>query len=237
MGTWNLKSAIGALAVSVCAHALLLCAACALLRGAGDVARAEADELPRLDVTSVDLSFSEEESEAAPPSVSQPGAPEAPPPPPEVSPPEIAAPLPITAPEEEAPTAEREVEEVRATELRPKDLEAPEPPPRTAAASAPSAPAPQQARVDAPPSPRRTIRPRYPEGARRRGEQGDVTLELEVDVHGIVVGVKVVAGCGFAELEQAAVSAVRKALFRPARRADKPVSSRARLTLTFRLKD
>ena len=100
-----------------------------------------------------------------------------------------------------------------------------------------AAPAPVQARVDAPPAPRRKICPKYPVEARRRGEEGDVTVELAVDARGRVTDVKVVASCGFAALERAAVAAARNATFRPAKRGHKAVPAVARLTLTFRLRD
>ena len=100
-----------------------------------------------------------------------------------------------------------------------------------------AAPAPVQARVDAPPAPRRKICPKYPVEARRRGEEGDVTVELAVDARGRVTDVKVVASCGFAALERAAVAAARNATFRPAKRGHKAVPALARLTLTFRLRD
>ena len=105
--------------------------------------------------------------------------------------------------------------------------------------AAPAAPAPSQARVavDKPPSPRRRIKPEYPKGARQRGEEGDVTLELDVSADGMVDDVRIVASCGFAELEQAAMQAVKRARFVPARRGSANVQSTARLTLTFRLKD
>ena len=97
--------------------------------------------------------------------------------------------------------------------------------------------APQQAHVDAPPSPRRTIRPKYPEGARRRHEEGAVTLDISVDANGAVVGVEVVEPGLFAELRDAAVKAVRAVRFKPATAGDKPVPAKVRLTLDFRLKD
>ena len=97
--------------------------------------------------------------------------------------------------------------------------------------------APRQARIDAPPRPKKTIRPHYPDGARRRGEQGDVVLEIRVEEDGSVGDVKVVTPSGFGELDDAAVRAVRAARFTPARSGDAAVASTARLTLTFRLKD
>ena len=105
-----------------------------------------------------------------------------------------------------------------------------EPPPR------PPAVAPRQARVDAPPSPRKSIKPDYPKGARQRGEQGDVTLELHVTASGTVGDVTVVSASGYPELDEAAVRAVRAARFTPAKRGRQSVASMARITLTFRLK-
>ncbi len=242
--------------MSVALHAALVGTAVSFLARSSEEEKQAADELPQLDITSVDLSFAEEENEQAVPSLSQPVAvsPDPPPPPPPQA--SLPEPPPLVVPSEPDLVTIQMTEEVRPTELKPRDLEAPESPleleqtepppeqkpqPRATATSAPqpSSPvaAPTQARVDAPPAPRRSIKPKYPEGARKRGEQGDVTLELEVDIHGVVIGVKVTGGCGFAELEQAAMAAARKALFRPAKRDKKPVSSRARLTLSFRLKD
>ena len=96
--------------------------------------------------------------------------------------------------------------------------------------------APRQARLDAPPKPKRNIRPDYPKGARQRGEQGDVILEIRVNAEGTVDDVKVVTSSGFAELDEAAVKAARAAKFSPARSGHVPVASTARLKLQFKLK-
>ena len=93
-----------------------------------------------------------------------------------------------------------------------------------------------QARVDAPPRPRRTIKPEYPKGARQRGEQGNVVLEIEIGADGVCVAARVAVSCGFAELDAAAVKAALTARFVPAKVGDSPVASFARLTLSFRLK-
>ncbi len=240
------RFALGLIA-SVAVHAALIVVSVVFLARSSAEEQQAADELPQLDITSVDLSFAEEEDGQAAPSLSQPAvaAPETPPPPPPQT--RLPEPPPLVVPPEPNLVSVQKVDDVRPTDLRPRDVDVPEsqpeperpepPPPQPEPQPARTAVAPKQARVDAPPAPRRTIKPKYPEGARKRGEQGDVTLELEVDVHGIVVGVKVTGGCGFAELEQAAIAAARKALFRPAKRDKKPVSARARLTLSFRLKD
>ena len=99
-----------------------------------------------------------------------------------------------------------------------------------------SQPAPRQARLDAPPHPKRNIRPDYPKGARQRGEQGDVILEIRVNAEGTVDDVRVATSSGFAELDEAAIRAAKAAKFSPARSGHDPVASTARLKLQFKLK-
>lgn len=110
--------------------------------------------------------------------------------------------------------------------------------PRIDEASAPpeGRAAAEQARIEAPPRPLKTIRPVYPRGARRRGEQGDVALEIRVDEAGGVGGVSIASSSGFAELDAAAAAAVRVARFEPARSGGMGVASTARLLLSFRLR-
>ena len=96
-------------------------------------------------------------------------------------------------------------------------------------------PAPKQARVDAPPRPLKTIRPDYPEGARQRNEEGDVTLELTISARGRVDSVTVVKSCGFAELDAAAVRAAQRTRFTPAKSGSMAVAATARLTIAFKL--
>ena len=75
-----------------------------------------------------------------------------------------------------------------------------------------------------------------PKGARQRGEQGDVVLEIRVNAAGIVDRVDVVSPSSFPELDEAAVRAARAARFTPAKSGGAPVASTARLMLTFKLK-
>ena len=96
--------------------------------------------------------------------------------------------------------------------------------------------APRQARLDAPPKPKRNIKPEYPKGARQRGEQGDVVLEIRVNAAGAVDAVKVVGPSGYPELDEAAVRAAKAAKFSPARSGRESVASTARLKLQFKLK-
>lgn len=112
------------------------------------------------------------------------------------------------------------------------------PPPPVPAPPVPQIPqkAPVQGAVDAPPRPRQTIRPRYPQSARRRGEEGDVVLSLHVTSLGRVDRVDVLSSSGFPDLDKAAVKAAQEARFTPARSGRKSVDATARLTLTFRLR-
>ena len=180
-----------------------------------------------LDLSSVDLSFAEDEDETAAVSPTMPATPEVEPPKPrEEKPPEaerVEDPLPPdpAAPKLAEPEPERE------------QMETPNIPP-----PAPPAPAvaPKQAKIDAPPKPHKTIKPDYPKGARQRGEQGEVILEIRVNAEGIVDRVDVVSSCGFPELDEAAVRAARTARFTPAKYGGSPVASTARLKLDFKLK-
>lgn len=255
------------LLIAVMLHAGLLLGVQMVIRAvAGAEDTPTVDVPPQLEIADMEFSSDEEDVESAVARVvSTASAPEERPIPPLLVPRELEPP-PLLQSQEAPISIEKREAEIRETDLHPQDLEAPETPKEdypvveapvvekpliekpaekepvavpamSQEMSVPSAPAPRQARVDAPPSPRKKIRPQYPKGARERKEQGDVTLELSVDAHGVVMDVKVVASCGFAELEQAALAAARRALFRPAKRGSESVPSVARLTLSFKLRE
>ena len=179
-----------------------------------------------LDLSSVELSFSDEKLENPTTVATLPPAARH----------EVPAPKPIELPPEVRPE--------KALPPDPSDYKFPEPkvetkiqPPQPSQTPQPSQPSSlSQARVDAPPRPRRAIRPEYPKGARLRGEQGNVILEIEIGADGVCVAAKVAVSCGFAELDAAAVKAALAARFVPAKAGNSPVSSVARLTLSFPLK-
>ena len=211
-----------AIIASVVAHGLVAVGIVAYMKYApGPTA------IATLDLSSVDLSFAEDEDETAAVSPTMPAMPELEPPKPrEENPPEAERaedPLPPdpTAPKLAEPELERE------------QMETPNIPP-----PAPPAPAvaPKQAKIDAPPKPHKAIKPDYPKGARQRGEQGEVILEIRVNAAGIVDRVDIVSSCGFSELDEAAVRAARTARFTPAKSGGSAVASTARLKLDFKLK-
>lgn len=186
-------------------------------------------ETVRLDLSKMDFSISKEDNDTMP---------------------ESTTPLPQTPARKTPPrpTAEQPAEPPPAPSAtaRPDNPKSPEPeeshdapemtmPP--AQPTPPVTPAPKQARIDAPPCPRSSIRPEYPAGARARGEQGEVTLEIAVDAEGGVSEVRVVSSSGFSALDDAATKAVRRATFLPATSEGHPVNGRVRLTLDFRLRN
>lgn len=218
-----------------------------------------------LDIGAVELSFAEKEKDempiapmppSPPPSAAEPEPPPVshqPPPPPLLdddglvaTPPEVAQrPLP-EAPEPEVKFDVLEVKEVpeKKAETEKKPENKPEKKPdaekkleSNAEAMPQSAPreAPKQARVDVQPRSKKKIKPVYPDGARRRGEEGDVVVEISVDERGDVADVRVVASSGFKDLDEAARKAAKSAKFIPARHGTRPVASVGRLTISFKL--
>ena len=111
-----------------------------------------------------------------------------------------------------------------------------EPPPPAPAPDAPAVAEAERSAIAVPPSALNTIAPVYPRSARRKGREGDVTLELSVTAEGTVSGVAVVATSGFADLDRAAVDAARAARFAPATEDSRPVEGRVRLSFEFKLK-
>ena len=223
-----IRSIVLAISVSLLIHGLVAAALIAYFEYAP-----RPDVLATLDLSSVELSFAEtvEETAAVAPmpavaAESRPPKPKVDEPPPEAK---LEKPLPPDAGEIKFPEPKEDV--------RLKTDDAKEESRETDDAKAVSAPAaPRQARLDAPPKPRRNIRPDYPKGARQRGEQGDVILEIRVNASGAVDDVKVAVSSGFAELDEAAVRAAKAAKFSPARSGRDAVASTARLKLQFKLK-
>ena len=77
------------------------------------------------------------------------------------------------------------------------------------------------------------VKPRYPESARRAGFQGVTRLRVHVLESGRVGEVMVDQSAGFRDLDLAAMDAVRKWRFEPARRGKEPVSVWVMLPVKF----
>jgi periplasmic protein TonB len=79
------------------------------------------------------------------------------------------------------------------------------------------------------------VKPRYPDSAKRAGAQGVTTLKVRVLETGRVSEVLVEQSAGFRDLDIAAMDAVKKWLFEPARRGKDAVSVWVMLPVKFEL--
>lgn len=79
------------------------------------------------------------------------------------------------------------------------------------------------------------VKPRYPESARRAGFQGVTRLRVHVLESGRVGEVMIDQSAGFRDLDVAAMDAVKKWRFEPARRGKEPVSVWVMLPVKFEL--
>ncbi len=79
------------------------------------------------------------------------------------------------------------------------------------------------------------VLPRYPESARRQGFEGITELKVQILSDGSVGQVIVARSAGHPELDDAAVQAVRRWRFEPARRGDVPVAVWAMIPIRFHL--
>lgn len=77
--------------------------------------------------------------------------------------------------------------------------------------------------------------PRYPVLARQRKEQGRLALRVMVDAGGGVTGLSIVASSGSRLLDEAAIDAVKRWRFRPARRNDSAIPGVVEVPILFRL--
>jgi TonB family protein len=79
--------------------------------------------------------------------------------------------------------------------------------------------------------------PEYPDDSRIHGEEGVVTLSVAVDRYGRGLGVEVVRSSGYGRLDRAAIDALEKARFLPAKERGEPVPSVKKIAVRFSLKD
>lgn len=193
------------------------------------------DKIAKLDVSSVELSLSEDESETAAPNDTMPTIKE------EarsivekvVSPVFENGDIEIAGtPPEIAPLVMSEVEVVVTPKMEtPKPLE-------TVAKSEQNnvSQAPQQARIEAKQNPKRPIKPKYPDLARERGEQGAIRLKLGINAKGLVENIEILSSTGFKLLDEAAIKAVKAAKFIPAQIEGEAVFSTSEIKLEFKLR-
>jgi periplasmic protein TonB len=194
----------------------------------GDIAPMEVRMVPAEAPAQIEIEI--EEAEPPPPVEMKPPPPDlaaiVEPPPPDLPPPEfplakIDLPPPDEPPPPNIPPPEKKVE----PKPKPPEPKPVQRKPQPARPAAPVEPGPQQAAPAAPAAPR-TVQasqlgwlvqpnPAYPARSRRAGEQGTATIRVLVDVTGRPAQVSLASSSGHADLDQAALSAVRAAQFRP----------------------
>ncbi len=81
----------------------------------------------------------------------------------------------------------------------------------------------------------RGVQPLYPAAARRLNEYGSVIVRVRVGADGHPELVEVATSSGYARLDDAAISAVKRWVFAPAQTAVGPIVSWVTFTVTFRL--
>jgi protein TonB len=91
--------------------------------------------------------------------------------------------------------------------------------------------------VSAKPRYRSNPTPAYPIPSKRRREEGVVLLNVQVSADGTPAAVSLNRSCGHPLLDRAALEAVRRWTFEPARAADLPVSSLVVIPVRFSLDD
>lgn len=115
-----------------------------------------------------------------------------------------------------------------------------DPPPVVGGSGTPGALPTSAAAVAAPvlisPRPQSEILPAYPRSARRAGLEGVVKINALVDASGVVTSAEVLVSSGHTALDQAALEAVRRALFAPALQEGRRVPCRIVIPIRFQLR-
>lgn len=123
------------------------------------------------------------------------------------------------------------------------EVEPASPADRSETITAPSAALPARVAIAAPTPARfsasylQNPAPRYPLAARRAGEQGTVTLKVLVSMKGLPRRVEIEKTSGSSRLDAAALDAVGRWRFVPARRGNAPIESWVLVPVVFRLEE
>jgi protein TonB len=100
----------------------------------------------------------------------------------------------------------------------------------------PPRPAMEKAKIEKEVVMQNPLMPKYPKVSRRKGEEGVVTLMAEVSKSGVVTSVNILKSSGYPRLDAAAVEAMKSAVFHPAQSDGKCVDSKVQLDVNFSLK-
>ena len=89
---------------------------------------------------------------------------------------------------------------------------------------------------DDPPVPLTSIRPKYPEIAQEAGIEGTVFIQAFIDKKGRVIETTIIKGIPNTGLDEAAIEAIRKTRFRPAKQRERAVGVWISIPVNFKLK-
>ena len=89
---------------------------------------------------------------------------------------------------------------------------------------------------DDPPVPLTPIRPKYPEIAQEAGIEGTVFIQAFIDKKGRVIETTIIKGIPNTGLDEAAIDAIRKTRFRPAKQRERAVGVWISIPVNFKLK-
>ena len=89
---------------------------------------------------------------------------------------------------------------------------------------------------DDPPVPLTPIKPKYPEIAQEAGIEGTVFIQAFIDKKGRVIETTIIKGIPNTGLDEAAIEAIRKTRFRPAKQRERAVGGWISIPVNFKLK-
>ncbi|WP_137971001.1 energy transducer TonB [Pseudomonas sp. F(2018)] len=167
----------------------------------------------------------------------------APPPPPEPviepPPPPVVEELAVKPPPKPEPPKPQPPKPKPKPKPVPKPVEPPPQPPKAETPPAPQPPKPAPAPVETPPSANaaylKNPAPEYPSLAQRRGWEGTVLLRVHVQANGKPSEIQVQKSSGREALDEAAIRAVKRWSFVPAKRGDQTIAGWVTVPLAFRL--
>jgi TonB family protein len=100
-----------------------------------------------------------------------------------------------------------------------------------------SQPAGKPTASELPPKVESLVQPSYPEDARKAGIEGTAIVEVTVSADGTVLGCSLATSSGNVLMDAAAISAAKASKFAPGTRDGKPVVTKVRMPIRFKLAD
>jgi TonB family protein len=100
-----------------------------------------------------------------------------------------------------------------------------------------SQPATTPTATEVPPKAESLVQPAYPEEARKAGIEGTAVVEVTIGTDGTVLGCSLATSSGNVLMDAAAVAAAQASKFAPGTKGGKPVATKVRVPIRFKLAD